>query len=484
MKKELKVYVLFVILYFIFSLLIFKCSTLLHKKALLKKYKTYLKKYEEIFVDSTIENFKTHNYSEIREVAEDIFNPPIDIFIVHFPEPMFDFALTSENNTELLKRYEKSKEKNKFIFFKFRIKDQGNFLGSIEIGILREKIFKNFNNFKKEIILSELIFGLLLILSIYLILRAKRKEGEKLLTALSNKREKSFLPLNWSQELLPFVVEINNLLKEIFEKKDKLIILNSEILKKTEEEKRILEKELEELKSLKKSILRAEEELIFSDNLLVYSRIYKDLERELKKPLKELKEEIENELLETELDRKTRTKVLKIYSSVSDILKLLDELENLVSSTVVTKGDFDLGKVLKGILSKFKKEFPDIEFNVAVEEGVKFFGNIPQITVAFNNILMNAVEELLENEIIEKKEIKVELKIIDNTIIINIEDSGSGFVDIHEAFDAFYTTKYSPGHKGLGLTLAQKIIFEHGGSIFLENKIEGGARVRIEFPLS
>ncbi len=477
-----KVYFLFLFMYLFFSFFIYQCSLSFFKKAVEEKYRDGLREFSSLFLNENKYKFLKLDYSSLRIISEKVFSYPLDFMIVQFPQEWFNFTLTSkEVPPKVLLKY--GNLNKKFIVYKFVAEFEGQVFAEIKIGVLKEKAFLGVRKFKNIVLILEVIFGVFFIFIILLVLREKRKEVEKLLNQISKRKERTFLNLDWSVDLLQYVVEINNLLKDIFERNNKIKELDEALVKRIKAEKESFERELNELKLLKRSIIKAEEELIFSDNLLVYTRIYKDLEKELKTPMIELMEEIETELLEKDLDKKAKTKVLKIYTAISDILKLLDELETLVSNTIVTKGDFDLSKTLKGIVERLKKEYTDINFLEEIEDNVRFFGNIQQISVALTNVLLNAVEELTENEMIEEKRISILLRKDESSLLILVEDSGGGFVDINEAFDAFYTTKYSPSHRGLGLTLAQKIIIEHGGIISLENKPEGGARIKIEFSL-
>jgi signal transduction histidine kinase len=65
---------------------------------------------------------------------------------------------------------------------------------------------------------------------------------------------------------------------------------------------------------------------------------------------------------------------------------------------------------------------------------------------------------------------------------IAVSDSGSGIKPDVAAklFTPFFTTR--PGGTGLGLSVAQHIVAQHGGSIQAENKPGGGARFVIWLP--
>lgn len=70
------------------------------------------------------------------------------------------------------------------------------------------------------------------------------------------------------------------------------------------------------------------------------------------------------------------------------------------------------------------------------------------------------------------------------TGILEFADNGPGFSPdaLENATEAFFTTKNSDNHPGLGLSIARKFAEKHHGSIELEN-LERGAQVRIALPL-
>jgi signal transduction histidine kinase len=49
-------------------------------------------------------------------------------------------------------------------------------------------------------------------------------------------------------------------------------------------------------------------------------------------------------------------------------------------------------------------------------------------------------------------------------------------------FEPFFTTKEGQG-SGLGLSICQRIVEEHGGRLELESELGAGTRVTLRFPL-
>lgn len=91
-------------------------------------------------------------------------------------------------------------------------------------------------------------------------------------------------------------------------------------------------------------------------------------------------------------------------------------------------------------------------------------------------LLHNAVQFAGE----ETVDVRVEEK--DGRAMVEILDRGPGFSAeaLERARDLFYTTRESS--LGLGIPFARKIIEGFGGNLELENRPEGGARVRLLLP--
>jgi signal transduction histidine kinase len=66
----------------------------------------------------------------------------------------------------------------------------------------------------------------------------------------------------------------------------------------------------------------------------------------------------------------------------------------------------------------------------------------------------------------------------------SVSDTGSGVPPdkLKKIFDPFFSTKEQG--MGMGLSIARTIIEVHGGQIWAENKIGGGAVFRFQLPLS
>jgi signal transduction histidine kinase len=102
-----------------------------------------------------------------------------------------------------------------------------------------------------------------------------------------------------------------------------------------------------------------------------------------------------------------------------------------------------------------------------------------ELVVALVHAIENAVEAMPEGG-----EIRVRTARDDGHALISVQDSGSGVVALDEdAFAPLVSTKGKP-HMGLGLSVIQSVVSEHGGTTSLVSREEGGALLQIRLPLA
>ncbi len=98
------------------------------------------------------------------------------------------------------------------------------------------------------------------------------------------------------------------------------------------------------------------------------------------------------------------------------------------------------------------------------------------------NLTTNAIHAL-SSAYLTQKRLAIHSLTEGEEIIITVSDSGPGIPEENstKVFDPFYTTK-SDG-SGIGLSLCQRIVADHGGSIKIARSCWGGAEFRIALPI-
>lgn len=103
-----------------------------------------------------------------------------------------------------------------------------------------------------------------------------------------------------------------------------------------------------------------------------------------------------------------------------------------------------------------------------------------QIRQVVHNLLRNAVHAL---EDVESPKITIRTELQNDRIVVSVEDNGSG-IDPQikdRLFDRFVTGRAKG--LGFGLSICRSIITEHGGTMFADNRRNGGARIGFSLPV-
>ncbi len=146
------------------------------------------------------------------------------------------------------------------------------------------------------------------------------------------------------------------------------------------------------------------------------------------------------------------------------------------------KIDYCINDIITNSIDMLNPVFSKYDLIVKYENKDKFYSNgFPnELGQAFVNIINNAKDALVENEIIDKV-IVVNLEQKEDSAIITIIDNAGGIPEdiIDRIFDPYFSTKLEKNGTGLGLYMAKLIIEEHlDGEISVEN-IDGGAEFKI-----
>ena len=205
-----------------------------------------------------------------------------------------------------------------------------------------------------------------------------------------------------------------------------------------------------------------------------------------------------------------RTPLTSIYGSTSAIidnydhlkkqqhLKLMGEVqeeaewlirmvENLLSVTridgekvQVVKSPTVLEELIDIVLVKFHKRCPQQPVSVSIPDE---FVSIPMDPILIEQVLIN----ILENAVDHAKgmtELSLEVILRGKEALFRISDNGCGIAEdrLKNLFTGYLDREYEAGsadssrsNMGIGLSVCATIIKAHGGEIFAENRVEGGA---------
>ncbi|EHR01934.1 sensor protein FixL [Bradyrhizobium sp. WSM471] len=103
-----------------------------------------------------------------------------------------------------------------------------------------------------------------------------------------------------------------------------------------------------------------------------------------------------------------------------------------------------------------------------------------QIQQVLVNLFRNALEAMAQSP--RRELVVTNSRVADDMIEIEVSDSGSGFQDdvMPNLFQTFFTTKDTG--MGVGLSISRSIIEAHGGRMWAESNVSGGATFRFTLP--
>lgn len=121
-----------------------------------------------------------------------------------------------------------------------------------------------------------------------------------------------------------------------------------------------------------------------------------------------------------------------------------------------------------------------VHIEIDGKTGVKVRSNKNQLSMVFNNLLMNALDALTERP---SPDILISWEEKNGMVSLIFEDNGTGIEEksIDKIFEPFFTTRTKRGGTGIGLAMVKRIMEMYGGSILVENLNGKGTRFDLTF---
>jgi len=183
---------------------------------------------------------------------------------------------------------------------------------------------------------------------------------------------------------------------------------------------------------------------------------------DIRNPLSVIRAAVENLKILYGVDENKLKNMDKIDRSIDRITHQIEDVLDFVRNDTMMFETYALSEILADALdsvhipNKVKFELP--------KNDIKLMCDKKRISVVLVNIILNGIQAINENG-----NIKITFKDMDNSAVIEIEDSGSGIPDhiIDKIFEPMFTTKQHG--TGLGLSSVKTIINSHAGTIAVKS---------------
>jgi signal transduction histidine kinase len=221
------------------------------------------------------------------------------------------------------------------------------------------------------------------------------------------------------------------------------------------------------------------------DRLVSLGLLSTSVAHELNTPLAVLQGSIEKLSETTRDDAQTQDRLARMLRVTQRLRKIS---ESLVDFARVRKQSMEpvLLKPLIGEswnLVAIDEKASTIHFQNEVREQELVMGNPDRLIQVFVNLLRNALLAVSGDGVI-----RVESKLVKKSgrswICCRVLDNGTGIPEhvLPNLFEAFVSTRLDARGTGLGLTVAEGIVTQHGGTISASNRPEGGASIEVLLP--
>ncbi|MDH3889478.1 MAG: ATP-binding protein [candidate division Zixibacteria bacterium] len=238
----------------------------------------------------------------------------------------------------------------------------------------------------------------------------------------------------------------------------------------------------ESFNDMKTKLKSTQKKLATSEKIAAWQMVGRKLAHEIKNPLTPIVigvDDLRRSYLEQlpQFDQTLDQTTTTIKSEVSRMTKLLEHFAEFARMSepvirVVPADDF-----VNEVTLLYRREVESNRlavFNSIQPKDVRLDPD------AFKQVLVNLIKNGLETA--DGTKVTVTLNDDKSDLVITVEDTGPGFTHekLQNSFEPYISHK--TGGAGLGLVICHRIVHDHGGTMELYNRPEGGGGVRITLP--
>ncbi len=233
-------------------------------------------------------------------------------------------------------------------------------------------------------------------------------------------------------------------------------------------------------------IKKQKQKNILSGRFEAWQVIARKLAHEIRNPLTPIQLSLDRIKDKISVDDSSKKHLSIINNQIFEISKLVNSFSDFARMPKPVFEKNDLISIINSSQETYKLNYEKIKFtidNSLIE--AEIYCDKGQINRVLLNIYKNAIESIEERLVENFFNGEIVTKLTDDRkfYFLTIYDNGIGFKEAgkFKHNDPYFTTKKDGS--GLGLSIVSKIIHEHNGQIFYENrKEENGAYVSISLP--
>jgi len=227
--------------------------------------------------------------------------------------------------------------------------------------------------------------------------------------------------------------------------------------------------------------------LVKNEKISIWQNMAQQLAHEIKNPLTPIKLSAERVLRRWRNEPENIGEILEssmmaIIQETEGLSTLLNEFRTLSRPMEPSKTWTNLREEVEEIINTYSSSYHDVKFNIDyVEAGMSVKIDKNRLSQILTNLIINAIDAMNGSGLIEIRTDLVKKREV-SYCRISIKDSGKG-IDKQNAylvFTPYFTTKETG--TGLGLPIVERIVSDHGGTIWFNSAEGTGTTFYIDLP--
>jgi nitrogen fixation/metabolism regulation signal transduction histidine kinase len=227
--------------------------------------------------------------------------------------------------------------------------------------------------------------------------------------------------------------------------------------------------------------------LVKAEKISIWQNMAQQLAHEIKNPLTPIRLSAERLLRRWRNDPGNigeilESSMLAVIQETEGLSNLLTEFRTLSRPMEASLTNTSLRELIEETAAPYRSSFPALRFNLDYVEDISFGMDRRHISQALVNLIGNAIDAMngrgtieIRTDLVKKRDIRY--------CRLSIRDTGKGIPKAvrNEIFTPYFTTKTSG--TGLGLSIVERIVNEHGGTIWFNSAEGTGTTFFIDLPM-
>jgi len=229
--------------------------------------------------------------------------------------------------------------------------------------------------------------------------------------------------------------------------------------------------------------------LVKAEKISIWQTMAQQLAHEIKNPLTPIKLSAERVLRRwrnqpEQIGEIIEDSMMAIIQETEGLSVLLNEFRTLSKPMEPSKSLTKIGEAVEEVIAPYRGSYPEVEFNIDhVSNDMAIKIDKLRFSQALANLVINAIDAMdgkgyieIRTDSVKKREAQF--------CRLSVRDSGKGISkqDSQNVFTPYFTTKETG--TGLGLPIVERIINDHGGSVWFNTADGAGTTFFIDLPVS